>query len=64
MSPAEIGRALARIEAGMERIETSVANHGTEIALLKQTRSGATWAINGLWALLLILVEWMLHGKS
>jgi len=64
MGAGEIERSLKRIEDAVERIESLVGRHETEIALLKQTRRDAAWAISGAWMLVVAGVEWFLHGSQ
>ena len=75
LSNGEIRRSLERIEAAlalsdlrvtaaMARLEVTIGLHETSIQLLKQNRSVAIWILNGAWALILVVIEYLLHGRA
>ena len=63
LTPGEIGRSLRRIEEALARIEGTVGAHETQIAVLQSNKTGAIWVMGGLWSLLMVVTEWVLHRR-
>lgn len=59
----ELQRTVDNIDCKLDAARDEIGHHETAIALLRQTRAFGQWTINGLFAIALMIGEWLLHRK-